>query len=55
VYNLLGKEIATLVNEKQPAGEHTIRWNPVGMPSGVYFYRLEAEGFAQTRKLLLMK
>jgi hypothetical protein len=55
VYDLLGKEIATLVNEKQPAGEYTVGWNPVGLPSGVYFYRLEAEGFAQTKKLLLMK
>lgn len=63
VYNLVGAEIETLVKEKQPAGEHTIRWNPVGLPSGVYLYRLEVEeaspGLAQkfvaTKKLILLQ
>jgi hypothetical protein len=45
VYNLVGKEIEMLVNEKQPAGEYEIRWNPVGLPSGVYVYRLQAGDF----------
>jgi PKD repeat protein len=63
IYNLLGKEIAALVNEKQSAGEHTIRWNPVGLPSGIYLYRLQAgdasagsaQRFVATKKLVLMK
>jgi Secretion system C-terminal sorting domain len=55
IYNILGKEIATLVSEKQPAGEYTVRWNPVGVPSGVYFYRLKAEEFTATRKLILLQ
>jgi hypothetical protein len=55
VYDLLGKEIATLVSEKQPAGEYTVRWNPVGVPNGVYFYRLQAGELTATRKLALVK
>ncbi len=55
IYNLLGNEIATLVSEKQPVGEHTIRWNPVGLPSGVYVYRLQAGESVAARKLILMK
>jgi hypothetical protein len=55
VYNLLGREIATLVNEKRAAGEHAIRWNPIGLPSGIYFYRLQAGEFVATRKLVLMR
>jgi PKD repeat protein len=55
VYNLVGNEIETLVSEKQPAGEYAIRWNPVGLPSGVYFYRLQAGEFVATRKLVLMR
>lgn len=55
VYNLVGNEIETLVSDKQSAGKHEIRWNPVGLPSGVYFYRLKIEGFVQTKKLILIK
>jgi PKD repeat protein len=55
VYNLAGNEIETLVSEKQPAGEHAIRWNPVGLPSGIYFYRLQAGEFTATRKLVLVR
>ena len=55
IYNLAGKEIEVLVNEKQPAGEHKIRWNPIGLPSGVYFYRLQAGEFTATKKLILLQ
>jgi hypothetical protein len=55
VYNLAGNEIETLVSEKQPAGEHEIRWNAVGLPSGVYFYRIQAGEFIAFRKLLLLQ
>ncbi len=55
VYDLFGKEIETLTSERQSAGEHRIQWNPVGVPSGVYFYRLQAGEFVATKKLILMK
>jgi hypothetical protein len=55
IFNLLGKEIATLVNGKQSAGKYEVQWNSVDLPSGVYVYRLEAGDFVATKKLILMK
>jgi hypothetical protein len=56
VYDLLGREVATLVAEKQSAGIHKFSWDATGIGSGVYFYRLTAEnGFVQTRKLVVLK
>jgi plastocyanin len=55
VYNLLGKEVAELVSERKEAGLHTIEFNGAQLPSGVYLYRLQAENFNQTRKLLLLR
>jgi hypothetical protein len=56
VYNLLGKEVATLVNDVRSAGRHTVTWDAAGLPSGVYLYRLMANGnIIQTRKALLLK
>ncbi|MGH7494468.1 MAG: T9SS type A sorting domain-containing protein [bacterium] len=55
VYNLLGKEIAALISERQSAGEHEVRWNVPSLPSGIYFYRLQAGGFTATRKMLLVR
>jgi len=55
VYDLLGREVATLVNEKLGAGTYSKTWDASGMPSGVYFYRLEAAGFSQTKKLVLVR
>jgi len=55
IFNLLGKEIATLVNGKQFAGEYEVQWNSVDLPSGVYVYRLETGNFVATKKLILMK
>lgn len=55
IYNLLGQEVKTLVNEVQSAGEHKVKWNAGGMASGVYMYRLESNGFVQTRKMILTK
>lgn len=55
VYDLLGRKVATLVNEQKPAGTYTLQWNAANMPSGVYFYRLQAGTFTETRKLILMK
>lgn len=42
VYDVLGMEVATLVNEEKPAGEYSVMWNAEDMPSGVYFYRMQA-------------
>jgi photosystem II stability/assembly factor-like uncharacterized protein len=55
IFNLLGKEVATLVNERQQSGSHEVFWNADGFPSGTYFYRLEAGEFKATRKLVLLK
>ncbi len=55
VYDILGQEVATLVNKKQTAGEYSVRFNASKLPSGIYFYTLRAGNFAQTRKMILMK
>ncbi len=59
VYNLLGHEVATLVNGRQEAGSYTVPFNTnkgtLGLSSGVYFYRLEAGSFVSTKKLILIK
>jgi hypothetical protein len=55
VYDLLGREVAILVDERRPAGAHTVRWDATNLPSGVYFYRLTASGFSQTKRLILAK
>ena len=55
VYDLLGREIITLVNEKKPAGNYEVNFNAANLSSGVYFYRIEAGSFAATKKLLLLK
>ncbi len=60
VYNVLGQEVVTLVNRQQPAGPHEIVWNGTdgsGLPvsSGLYFYRLQAGEFSETRKMVLLR
>ncbi len=55
IYNLTGQEIETLVNGFQSAGAHQITWQPKDLPSGVYFYRLQAGEFSETMKLILQK
>jgi hypothetical protein len=59
VYNILGDEVATLVNGRQEAGSYTVPFNTnngtPGLSSGVYFYRLETGSFVSTKKLILMK
>ncbi|HQU70711.1 MAG TPA: DUF5666 domain-containing protein [Calditrichia bacterium] len=55
VYNSLGQKVAELVNGARGAGRHAIQFDGAGMASGVYFYTLEAGGFTQVRKLVLMK
>jgi photosystem II stability/assembly factor-like uncharacterized protein len=55
VYDLLGREIATLVNEAKTSGSYTATFNATNIPSGVYFYRLQSGSFAQTKRLVLIK
>ena len=55
IYNSLGEEIKTLLNKYISAGTHEIKFNAVNLPSGVYFYKLQAGKFSETKKLLLMK
>jgi len=55
IYNLLGQKVASLVDGKQKAGYKTARWDAGSFSSGVYFYRLQAGSFVQTRKMVLIK
>jgi probable HAF family extracellular repeat protein len=55
IYNILGQQVATLVDEFKAAGKYDVEFNASQLSSGVYFYRLEAAGHVQTRKLLLLK
>ena len=55
IYNLMGQEVATLVSADQPAGRYAMTWDATGFASGVYVYRLQAEDYSDTRKLLLLK
>jgi len=55
VYDVLGNEVTTLMNEEKPAGSYEIEWNATGLPSGVYFYQLKTEGYVETKKMILMK
>jgi len=55
IFNTLGQELATLVNEEKPVGTYELNWNASNLPSGVYFYRLQAGSFVETRKMILLK
>jgi hypothetical protein len=55
VYDVLGSEIATLVNEEKPVGTYENTLYAENLPSGIYFYRLQAGSFIETKKMVLMK
>jgi len=55
VFDFLGNEIATLVNEEKPVGSYEVNFSATALPSGVYFYRLQAGSFIETKKMVLMK
>jgi uncharacterized delta-60 repeat protein len=55
IYDALGKEVAALVNEIKSAGNYSVRWNASSLSSGVYFYRISAGSYTQTKQMLLMK
>jgi uncharacterized protein (DUF362 family) len=55
IYNVVGQRIETLVNQRQSAGHHQSVWNPKNAASGIYFYRLQAGDFTETRKMIVIK
>jgi len=55
VYDMTGREIATLADGMKPAGEYTVRWNARNVPSGTYFYRLIAGSFVEARKMAVIQ
>lgn len=55
VYNVLGQELATLVNAQMTPGSYEVIWEAPGVPSGIYFYRLQAGSFNETKKLVLLR
>ncbi len=55
VYDILGKEITTLINEELSAGDYTKTFNATNLSSGVYFYKLQTSKFSETKKMILMR
>jgi hypothetical protein len=55
VYDVLGNEVATLVNQQKPAGTYEVEFNGTELPSGIYFYQLEAGSFIETKKMIQVK
>ena len=55
IYDVSGKEVSTLVNEVKNAGNYIVGFNAANLPSGAYFYRLETNGFVNTKKMMLIK
>ncbi|MCX6151446.1 MAG: T9SS type A sorting domain-containing protein [Ignavibacteriales bacterium] len=55
VFDVLGNEITTLVNEVKPSGKYQVEFNAADLPSGIYFYKLQAGNFVETKKMLMLK
>ena len=55
IFNILGQEITTLVNEEKSAGNYEVNFNASNLPSGVYIYKMKAGEYVQTRKMILLK
>ena len=55
VHNLLGEKVTTLLNGKQQAGYRSVVWDASEVSSGVYFYKLSAGGFTETKRMMLVK
>ncbi|MBW7842465.1 MAG: T9SS type A sorting domain-containing protein [Ignavibacterium sp.] len=55
VYDILGNEIITLINEEKPAGTYEVNFDASKLSSGVYLYKLQSNGLVQTRKMLMLK
>lgn len=55
LYDIFGNEVATLINEKKPAGNYSISYNGSGLSSGIYFYQLSADNFTEVKKMILLR
>ncbi|MCB0731088.1 MAG: T9SS type A sorting domain-containing protein [Ignavibacteriae bacterium] len=55
IYDILGREVATLVNQRQKPGFYTVHWNASNQPSGIYFYQFTAKNYTVTKKMTLLK
>jgi hypothetical protein len=55
IYDVLGNQVATLVDEYKQAGTYEVEWDATGLPSGIYFYQLKADSFVETKKMVLIK
>lgn len=55
IYNVLGQKVETLVDREMEAGSHTVTWNADRVSTGVYFYRITAKDFTETKKMLMLK
>ncbi|MCH9030024.1 MAG: T9SS type A sorting domain-containing protein [Bacteroidetes bacterium] len=55
IYDVLGSEIATLVNEEKSVGSYEVEWNASGFTSGVYFYELKVNRFYSVKKMILLR
>jgi parallel beta-helix repeat protein len=55
VYDLLGRRVETIIDEERQAGQHQVTWDASGHSSGIYFYRIEAGDFTETKKMILLK
>ncbi len=55
IFDVLGDEVATLIDEYKPAGSYEVEWDASGLPSGIYFYQLKTENYVKTKKMILMK
>ena len=55
VFNTLGEEIETLSNEQKHTGYYTVKWNAASLPSGIYFCRMQADGFMSNVKMILLR
>jgi hypothetical protein len=55
VYDVLGNEVCTLLNESKPAGEYTVEFNGADLASGIYYYRLSSQESVAIKKMILLK
>jgi hypothetical protein len=55
VYDVLGNEVTTLINEEKPAGNYEVEFSAEGLTSGIYFYKLQAGSVTETKKMILMR
>jgi len=55
IYDVIGREVAKIVDEVQEAGRKSVTFDASGLPSGVYYYRLQAGTFADVKKMLLLR